>query len=218
MRAVRAMIGPSVLAGDLSNLAAETTRMIENGADYIHLDVMDGHFVPNLTFGAPVIECLRRHSDCMFDVHLMVSHPERWVTDMAKAGANTFTFHVEVGPTEQLMALIDIIRAANMKVGIAIKPNTSVDLLTPYFQKVDQILVMTVEPGFGGQKFMPDMIEKVRSVRSHCPDIDIQVDGGIDMTNIDSISSAGANMIVAGSSIFKSSNPRDTITEMKRLA
>jgi ribulose-phosphate 3-epimerase len=217
-RPLRAMIGPSVLAGDMSNLAAETIRMMEFGADYIHLDVMDGHFVPNLTFGAPVIECLRKHTSCWFDVHLMVSEPERWVGSMAKAGANTFTFHVEVGPTERLFALIDCIKAANMKVGIAVKPHTPICALDPFFDKVDQVLVMTVEPGFGGQSFMGEMMSKVRAVRSLHPHMDIQVDGGIDLKNIEAVSRAGANMIVAGSSIFKAAAPAETIASMKRYA
>lgn len=207
-------IAPSVLAADYANLETELKKC--SGAQYIHLDVMDGHFVPNISIGAPVIKAIKAVTKVPFDVHLMISEPLRYIDDFADAGADIICFHIESESDTQ--KTIDKIIESGCKAAVALKPKTPASAVIPYIDKLAMVLVMTVEPGFGGQSFMADMMPKIEEIRKAAPDIDIEVDGGINAETIKTAAAAGANVFVAGSAVFKSEDPQKTIETLKENA
>lgn len=213
-------ISPSILSSDYGKLGCELQRMEQGGADMIHVDVMDGHFVPNITLGAPVVKSIRKETDVLFDVHLMISDPLKYLPDFVKAGADIITFHLEAGCDAD--TVIDAAHEAGVKVGLAIKPDTPAKAVFPYLPKLDMVLVMTVEPGFGGQGFIYEMLPKVKAVRAELNrlglDTDVQVDGGINADTVTLAGRAGANVFVAGNAIFSKPDAKAAIAELRSKA
>jgi len=201
-------ISPSILSADFSQLGNEIKRLEEGGADMIHVDVMDGHFVPNLTIGPPVIKALKKQCSIKFDVHLMISPVHKYIEAYSDAGADIITIHPEA--TDNLGESILKIKSLNKKVGVSLNPETKIDLIIDYLEKIDLVLIMSVNPGFGGQKFMPEVLEKIRKLKkiqseNHL-NFDIEIDGGINFDNCQSAIEAGANILVSGTTVFKSNN------------
>ncbi len=198
------ILAPSILAADFSVLGQQIKEAAGAGAEYIHIDVMDGVFVPSISFGMPLIQSIRKVTDKVFDVHLMIVEPERYVKQFKECGADSITFHLEA--TEDADALIDQIHALGCRAGMSIKPKTPVEVVRKYLSKIDMLLVMTVEPGFGGQKYIPESTERIRRAREMADELgvnlDIQVDGGVGQDNVHVVLEAGANVVVSGSAVF----------------
>ena len=201
-------ISPSILSADFSQLGNEIKRLEKGGADLIHVDVMDGHFVPNLTIGPPVIKVLRQYSTLPFDVHLMISPVHKYIKDYAEAGADIITIHPEA--TENIESSISLIKKLNKKIGLSLNPDTSIEIIEKFLSSIDLVLIMSVYPGFGGQKFIPNIVNKIKKLKSikekQNLKFDIEVDGGINFNNSKLVVEAGANILVSGTTIFKNNN------------
>lgn len=214
-------IAPSILASDFSALGQECRAMEQAGADMLHVDVMDGHFVPNLTLGPGVVRCIRPHVRLPLDVHLMLTSPERYAAAFVQAGADTVTYHVEA--ETDAAALLRDLHALGVRAGLVLRPATPAEVVFPLLAEADVVMVMTVEPGFGGQKFMPAMLPKIAAIRAEAqrigrPALDIEVDGGIDLSTVEDVVRAGANLLVAGSALFGAGDYAAAVRSLRERA
>ena len=218
---MKTILAPSVLSANLTNLKSDIDETISSGAEYIHFDVMDGMFVPNISFGIPVLESISKNTNALVDTHLMIDKPERYILDFSEKGSSIITFHIEA--TSDALGCAKMIRSLGKKAGISIKPKTSPEVLFSLIDTdaIDMILVMSVEPGFGGQSFIEDSLDKISIIKDYIEknnkEIDIEVDGGINKDNVKSVLDAGANIIVAGSSIFKGNIKKNTTEMLKAM-
>lgn len=210
------IVSPSILSADFANLERDIKLVERNGADWIHVDVMDGHFVPNITIGIPVVKSIKKVTTLPLDVHLMIENPEKYIEDFANAGADILTFHYEAVKKENIKPLITNIKNLGVKAGLSIKPKTQPEEILEFLPDLDLVLVMTVEPGFGGQKFMADCAEKIKVIKQHATqNLFIQVDGGINAETGEICTKYGANSLVAGSYIYKAENIKEAISSIK---
>jgi len=212
-------IAPSLLSADFGHLADQVASITESGADYLHIDVMDGHFVPNLTIGLPIVKSLKSLTNIPLDVHLMIKNPSNYIKEFIDAGANIVTVHIETDP--HIHRLIERIKSLDAKAGIALNPSTSLNLLDEIVSLVDLILIMSVNPGFGGQKFIPQSIKKIsrlKTILEEYPEVEIEVDGGITEENINDVINAGADIVVVGSAVFNNSDISGSVKRLKSLA